>query len=56
MKVDTKKSRPAFFTVNMSMVEREKLQKAWKRDSVAENRSQYVKAAINAYAGEEIFS
>lgn len=42
--------------IKLSKPELEKLDKAWKRDEMSMNRSQFVKAAINAYADETIFN
>lgn len=40
--------------IKLSKPELERLDKAWKRDETSMNRSQFVKAAINAYAAETI--
>lgn len=40
--------------IKLSKPELERLDKAWKRDEASMNRSQFVKAAINAYAAETI--
>lgn len=42
--------------VQMERDEAKKLQKAWTRSGDFSNRSQYIKAAVNAYAGEKIFN
>lgn len=42
-------------TVRMQTAEAQRLQKAWTRSGDFSNRTQFVKAAINAYAGEKIF-
>lgn len=42
-------------TVSMTNYEYLQLQKAWTKSGKFANRSQFVKAAINAYAGEIIF-
>lgn len=35
--------------------QRDKLNQAWKNDRKAMNRSKYIKDALNAYSGVEIF-
>ena len=42
-------------TVRMNRAESAKLQRAWTQSGNFANRSQYIKAAVNAYAGEQIF-
>lgn len=43
------------FTVTATEEQLKLLDKAWKKDRYALNRSDFVRAAINAYAGEQIF-
>lgn len=45
-----------YFSIRGTDAEFVKLQRAWTKSGKFANRSQFVKAAINAYAGEEIFS
>ena len=42
-------------SIKMSKSELDKLNKAWKRDDMSMNRTQFLKAAINTYAKETIF-
>lgn len=44
-----------YMNVRGTATEFEKLQRAWTKSGTFANRSQFVKAAINAYAGEKIF-
>ena len=46
---------PIRLSMLMEKDEAKKLQKAWTRSGDFSNRTQFVKAAINAYAGEKIF-
>ena len=45
----------AYRTIRMSDEEGERLFNAWKRAPGVKNCTQYIKAAVNAYAGEQIF-
>lgn len=45
----------ASFTVTATKEQIDRLNKAWKRDEQMYNRSDFIRAAINAYSGEEIF-
>ena len=47
---------PIRLSMQMEKDEAKKLQKAWTRSGDFSNRSQYIKAAVNAYAGEKIFN
>jgi len=53
---ETKSPRLNSFTVTASKEQLEQLNKAWKRkNDNSRNRSDFVRAAINAYSGERIF-
>lgn len=43
------------FTVTATKEQLGQLNKAWKRDEKTYNRSDFIRAAINAYSGEKIF-
>lgn len=48
-------SRLVTFTVTATKEQLGLLNKAWKRDEKTYNRSDFIRAAINAYSGEKIF-
>ena len=43
-------------TIRMTSAEHEALTNAWKREPGVVNKAQFVRTAINAYAGEKIFN
>lgn len=44
-----------YMNIRGTDVEFAKLQRAWTKSGEFANRSQFIKAAVNAYAGEKIF-
>ena len=48
-------AKKPYFSIRGTDTEFVKLQRAWTKSGKFANRSQFVKAAINAYTGEKIF-
>lgn len=49
------KGEKGFLTFQVTRQENERLNRVWKQADNCLNRSQYIRKAINAYAGEVIF-